>query len=556
MKSRRDAKQNVVEQWQQRKIQRRERIPTRSSATATAQAKLMQEEETTVNTKDRTAYYSPTNAVPAVDSPDQIVTGGIPSSLKPKQQHDHNHELPGICAIFKTLFHRSNQRNSESTEEDFSSSQVTERYRREYPRGKPPRTSSSPGGNKQRDRSNNGTTTALFPSVLTILQSHKLTKQLQRTKSETTESLSVLPKGYENIHQALQKISQQQRRAFWLMDYSSCVLKFIQYQKNWNMAITRLAYQLTWCHHPVMLKLMNEYNVMHLVRQSNEFQSCTEKDGPRRFSSNSIAMATTQQPNSFYRQAIKNDVEFIMVKDQGQVEQIQRLLLKMEKEGICKGEERKRPRVKLLFDATQTGNPTQELDRILNTCTDQTPLVGFQLPLLTEDSIEEVKERILPALTSRIGSAFVILVQIDAALPTPVMQFIKDLQLTPGISHLIVDTTRALTPVALCSRIIGVRPNGKNGRHYYIDDGCYGSLTSNMTPMPLQKEANDDSVFSSTVWGPTCDGLDKVASGVPLPKLEQDDWLVFEGVSSAGLSTNFNGFSPPDTVFCILGYYK
>ena len=31
--------------------------------------------------------------------------------------------------------------------------------------------------------------------------------------------------------------------------------------------------------------------------------------------------------------------------------------------------------------------------------------------------------------------------------------------------------------------------------------------------------------YASKVWGPTCDGLDIVASNIQLPKLEIGDWL-------------------------------
>ena len=63
-------------------------------------------------------------------------------------------------------------------------------------------------------------------------------------------------------------------------------------------------------------------------------------------------------------------------------------------------------------------------------------------------------------------------------------------------------------------------------------------------------------IVLSTVWGPTCDGLDRVCSDIPLPILERDDWLVFPNLRSAGgLTTAFNGFDPPDTAYCVLGYF-
>jgi ornithine decarboxylase len=142
---------------------------------------------------------------------------------------------------------------------------------------------------------------------------------------------------------------------------------------------------------------------------------------------------------------------------------------------------------------------------------------------------------------------------------------------------------------ALCTRIIGVRRTaaaaasaGTGGgagdnhkQHLYIDDGCYGSLyqtKGELKPIPLgnykdppppQEAAADagaaaaSASYTSTVWGPTCDGLDRVCRDIPLPRLERDDWLVFPNLGCpGGLGTAFNGFEPPDTAYCVLGYFK
>ena len=183
---------------------------------------------------------------------------------------------------------------------------------------------------------------------------------------------------------------------------------------------------------------------------------------------------------------------------------------------------------------------------------------------------------------------------------------------------------------ALCTRIIGVKKNhntndkdGKKARsstsvdvHYFIDDGCYGSLSQSnvieapnnckiasncsnkdgleesesstikndkkFLPLPLYgekrlildspKKLTDDvnqtksiaKLVNATVWGPTCDGLDRVCSAVLLPNnLEANrDWLIFPNLGCGGfggglgLGTAFNGFDPPETAYCVLGYFK
>jgi diaminopimelate decarboxylase len=148
----------------------------------------------------------------------------------------------------------------------------------------------------------------------------------------------------------------------------------------------------------------------------------------------------------------------------------------------------------------------------------------------------------------------------------------------PMVHQVTVDVTRMLVAPAgaLCTRIIGVKHEetdaGKIRQHYYIDDGCYGSLyqagmgDSSFLPMPLfsrppaeTSEAPSVDVHLSTVWGPTCDGLDRVCRDIPLPCLQRDDWLVFPNLgcsSSEGLGTAFNGFDPPDTAYCVLGYFR
>lgn len=152
------------------------------------------------------------------------------------------------------------------------------------------------------------------------------------------------------------------------------------------------------------------------------------------------------------------------------------------------------------------------------------------------------------------------------------------------------------------------------GAMYYIDDGCYGSLSGallrgvQMQPSPLRAhlpqpqhelgslsapaaaaaaaadEPGPDSqvggekstragpartsgtaseppkpcvkeLTSCTVWGPTCDGLDCVCRTTQLPDdLEPGkDWLFFPdvGIRSAADTTDFNGLKPLDSFYFI-----
>jgi diaminopimelate decarboxylase len=150
---------------------------------------------------------------------------------------------------------------------------------------------------------------------------------------------------------------------------------------------------------------------------------------------------------------------------------------------------------------------------------------------------------------------------IDPATVDWLSQHAKSLRLiTLDVSHLLVENAGAT-----CARIIGVRQSEAGKIHYYIDDGCYGSLSNhskNNVPLPLKagsdsstsvdSDDDDSQELIATVWGPTCDGLDKVCVG-KLPKLCRDDWLVFGNTGFCDVGTAFNGFSPPDVVHCVLG---
>lgn len=133
----------------------------------------------------------------------------------------------------------------------------------------------------------------------------------------------------------------------------------------------------------------------------------------------------------------------------------------------------------------------------------------------------------------------------------------------------------AETPSTLCTRVFGKRVRGAV-REYWINDGLYGSMNCKLydhavlsarplllrpakplqhgdaaTPCALEDTTSAADVsqaaatFSSTVFGPTCDGLDVVLQSVPLPELEMGDWLVFPsmGAYTAAAGSSFNGFS-------------
>lgn len=61
-------------------------------------------------------------------------------------------------------------------------------------------------------------------------------------------------------------------------------------------------------------------------------------------------------------------------------------------------------------------------------------------------------------------------------------------------------------------------------------------------------------LFPCTLFGPTCDALDKLfLKEVQLPELDVGDWLVFPfmGAYTSVMSSTFNGFSPASIYYAM-----
>uniref|UniRef100_F6WZT5 Antizyme inhibitor 2 n=1 Tax=Xenopus tropicalis TaxID=8364 RepID=F6WZT5_XENTR len=93
--------------------------------------------------------------------------------------------------------------------------------------------------------------------------------------------------------------------------------------------------------------------------------------------------------------------------------------------------------------------------------------------------------------------------------------------------------------------------NGPNKNiMYYVNDGVYGSFNclvfDHAHPKPIlhKKPSPDQPLYTSSLWGPTCDGLDQIAENLLLPEHHVGDWLLFEnmGAYTIAASSNFNGF--------------
>ncbi|XP_055491281.1 ornithine decarboxylase [Leucoraja erinacea] len=123
----------------------------------------------------------------------------------------------------------------------------------------------------------------------------------------------------------------------------------------------------------------------------------------------------------------------------------------------------------------------------------------------------------------------------------------------------------------LCANIIAKKvvfseQNGSDGEDegendrtlmYYINDGVYGSFNcilydhAHVMPVLLRKQKSDESLYSTSVWGPTCDGLDRIVERCDLPELQVGDWMVYEnmGAYTVAAASTFNGFQRPQAYY-------
>uniref|UniRef100_H2ZI04 ornithine decarboxylase n=1 Tax=Ciona savignyi TaxID=51511 RepID=H2ZI04_CIOSA len=116
---------------------------------------------------------------------------------------------------------------------------------------------------------------------------------------------------------------------------------------------------------------------------------------------------------------------------------------------------------------------------------------------------------------------------------------------------------------------------------YYVNDGIYGSFNclffdhAQVTPQILKGESiiiagiiciikpsgvccyfqtkQNGVRFSSSIWGPTCDGLDQICEHVMLPELTTGNWIIWEDMGAYTISAGsaFNGFKTTKMFYVI-----
>lgn len=85
--------------------------------------------------------------------------------------------------------------------------------------------------------------------------------------------------------------------------------------------------------------------------------------------------------------------------------------------------------------------------------------------------------------------------------------------------------------------------------YYYLNDGVYGSFNClffdhcSLRACLAKRVPDGAARFASSLYGPTCDGLDCIMQEVQLPELAVGDWLYFENMGAYTLvsASEFNG---------------
>jgi ornithine decarboxylase len=106
---------------------------------------------------------------------------------------------------------------------------------------------------------------------------------------------------------------------------------------------------------------------------------------------------------------------------------------------------------------------------------------------------------------------------------------------------------------------VTVTSKKKENNHfkYYINDGIYGSFNcitndhQNPIFIPLIQNINNNKLYISTVFGPTCDSIDTIYKDILLPELNINDILYIENFGSYTISASafFNGFKTTNFIY-------
>lgn len=104
-----------------------------------------------------------------------------------------------------------------------------------------------------------------------------------------------------------------------------------------------------------------------------------------------------------------------------------------------------------------------------------------------------------------------------------------------------------------------VRPrklrNAISPKHQIVVEANHGEGEDALRTIRVVEEEKaspqDESLYPSTVFGPTCDSLDVLSRGVLLPKMDVGDWMYFQnmGAYTSAAASTFNGFPTTENFY-------
>ena len=101
--------------------------------------------------------------------------------------------------------------------------------------------------------------------------------------------------------------------------------------------------------------------------------------------------------------------------------------------------------------------------------------------------------------------------------------------------------------------VAGGRGRSSRGSWSYrsLERSASTTTTTTTTTASAAPSASGAAPVSTTLWGPTCDSMDKISDTLALPELSVGDWLVFEntGAYTIAGSCRFNGFPLTSKVY-------
>lgn len=126
---------------------------------------------------------------------------------------------------------------------------------------------------------------------------------------------------------------------------------------------------------------------------------------------------------------------------------------------------------------------------------------------------------------------------------------VEDLKVIAEPGRYFVQASHTLVVNVIGKNVKLNKETGAQEFMYYINDGVYGSFNciffDHQKPVILPyNERNEEKKYKSTIFGRTCDSIDKITDDIQLPQLEIDDYCFVPnfGAYTVAASTTFNGF--------------